>query len=291
MAEFLTTKIAPLASQESTKAIKDAFLKEFSKSDEVVLLAGYVSSASLIELDHLVDNSPNLRRIVLLLGMYRNNGIPETVFHTARRLNKKWKASGIGEIRYPTPAVSDHEKTYLFSNYSSTGTSSPSNVRSAMIGSNNLSFLHPSGTQLRQYETAVLIGREYGDSTDLLDEHRDLFLKYSDPFDDVPVQICREDNEALKNIDTVIQHAKAEADLYRKDLTNTRWLIQLKVPADAWKMQKTDAAGHSTYTASNINVCYSAPRGNKNTRRSKPRDWYEMQLHVGPEIRRAPGYP
>ena len=45
--------------------------------------------------------------------MYYSDGIPESIFHAAKRINLKWKNEGRGEIRFVRP-FKYHGKVYCF---------------------------------------------------------------------------------------------------------------------------------------------------------------------------------
>lgn len=291
MAELLISKIAPLASQETARSLQEAFLKELQRSNDIVISVGYVSGPSLLELDRLIQETPDLKHLILVLGMYRIEGMPESIYHTAKKINAKWKESGRGEIRYIAKSLTDHEKVYMFSHRTDLNDPNSAVLHSAIIGSNNLGFIKPQGMTIRQYETAVLLSDALGDSMEQTAEHQSVILKYTDAFEDVKVPLFREENEALHDVQTVTQHTKNETSLYQHSLVGPKFLLPLKVPGEKFKMDKKDDQGKSTFTGSNINVCYAEPRWQKGTNRYLPRDWYEMQMCVGSKIRKIDGYP
>lgn len=69
-----------------------------AKTDYLEIAVGYVSRASLDESDVLVSQN-NIKNVCRNIGMYYIEGMPEGSYHTAVKLNKKWSAEGIGEIR------------------------------------------------------------------------------------------------------------------------------------------------------------------------------------------------
>ena len=63
-------------------------LEQLSKADRLEIAVGYVSRASLEELDVLISES-NITNICLNIGMYYIEGMPEGSYHTALKLNRK----------------------------------------------------------------------------------------------------------------------------------------------------------------------------------------------------------
>lgn len=291
MAEILTSKITPFSSCESTRSPQEVFLDELSKSSKVFISVGYVTAQSLDELNQLVHSARHLTEIIVVLGMYRNSEIPEKVYRKAKEIDKQWREEGIGQIRFPIPAITDHEKIYLFYGTEAQIDSNDKCLRSAIIGSQNLSFIKPVGATLRQYETAVFMSKELGDQTDSLIKHEETLMKYSNAFSEVKLTIVREPNTALQYVEGIRGETDSEVSIYRKNTKGPGFLIELKVPVAQFRFSKKDNNNQSTYTASNINVCYAEPRRSKTTGKYKPRDWYEMQLHVPADIRKEPGYP
>ena len=87
--KLLYSNILPLGTEDNQETISDRFLKEISSSDVVEIAVGYVSKAALQELEQMVDTQ-KIRRIVLTIGMYFVEGMPESIYHTAIALNRKW---------------------------------------------------------------------------------------------------------------------------------------------------------------------------------------------------------
>ena len=96
--KFLYSNILPLGTDDTQQTILDAFKEQLSKADRLEIAVGYVSRASLEELDVLISES-NITNICLNIGMYYIEGMPEGSYHTALKLNRKWQAADIGEIR------------------------------------------------------------------------------------------------------------------------------------------------------------------------------------------------
>lgn len=110
--KLLYSNILPLGTSNGQQTITDSFTEELQKSDRIDIAVGYVSRASLEELDFLIEHN-NIKNICLNIGMYFVEGMPEGSYHTALKLNKKWKDSGIGEIRI-VKTFKYHGKLYAF---------------------------------------------------------------------------------------------------------------------------------------------------------------------------------
>ena len=60
--DLLYSNILPMKLQEGNKTIADVFYELIEKSDRVEIAVGYVSKASLIELDDLVEQNKKKER-------------------------------------------------------------------------------------------------------------------------------------------------------------------------------------------------------------------------------------
>ena len=271
--KLLYSNILPLGTENGQETVSDRFFDEARASDRIEIATGYVSKASLLELDALVD-SADIKQITLTIGMYFVEGMPEGTYHTALEINKKWKDSGIGEIRM-VRAFKYHGKLYAFYK--------DGEVKSAIIGSANLGVIKLEASNRRQYEvSAVTTDR------DECAEIATLIAKLASPSCSVNIEdaagmpIIREVNTSLVGVDTVDQIPQAEVSLYEKHKTSTSFILPIKVPAAAERFM--DDGKH--YTKSNLNVSYAAPRSAR-----KARDWFETQFTVSKSITRQEGYP
>ena len=271
--KLLYSNILPLGTENGQETVSDRFFNEARASDRIEIATGYVSKASLLELDALVD-SADIKRITLTIGMYFVEGMPEGTYHTALEINKKWKDAGIGEIRM-VRAFKYHGKLYAFYK--------DGEVKSAIIGSANLGVIKLEASNRRQYEvSAVTTDR------DECAEIATLIVKLASPScsinieDAVGMPIIREVNTSLVGVDTVDQIPQAEVSLYEKHKTSTSFIIPIKVPSADERFM--DDGKH--YTKSNLNVSYAAPRSAR-----KARDWFETQFTVSKSITRQDGYP
>ena len=271
--KLLYSNILPLGTENGQETVADRFFEEARQADHIEIAAGYISKASLLELDALVE-SAGIKKIILVIGMYYYDGIAESTYRTALEINKKWMQSGVGEIRI-THAFQYHGKIYAFYNNG--------DVISAIIGSANLGVIKPEASNRRQYEvSAVTTDR------DECAEIVTLIAKLAAPTCSINIgdwskpNIIREVNSSLTGVDTVDQIPQAEVGLYEKHKTTTSFVIPIKVPAAAERFM--DDGKH--YTKSNLNVSYAAPRSAR-----KARDWFETQFTVSKSITRQEGYP
>lgn len=271
--KLLYSNILPLGTSANQQTIAECFTNELEKSDHIDIAVGYVSRASLEELDTLVSQN-NIQNICLNIGMYYIEGMPEGSYHTALKLNKKWREAGIGEIRI-IKSFKYHGKLYAF--YKN-GT-----AHSAIIGSANLGVLKLEASNRRQYETAAVtdIPGEVEEITVFMDQLKKANIS-ANIADIENMPLIHEVNEALSGIELVTTVPQSNVDFYRRCAAYASFLLPLKVPA--YNERHMDDGKH--YTKSNVNVCYAAPRNKR-----KSRDWYETQLTVAKEITRTEGYP
>lgn len=271
--ELLYSNILPVGIEEGQTTISDAIKSEFEKSDMVEIAVGYVSKASLEELDNLVSAS-NITYVCLIMGMYYIEGMPEGSYHTAMQLNEKWRQLGIGEIRV-TRSFKYHGKLYSFYKDGA--------IRSAIIGSANLGVMKLEANNLRQYEVSAITY-----TATECEAVKSLICKLkaancsANIADISNMPIIREINTSLTGVDTVDQITTAETEIYKRHKTNISFNLPIKVPS--YDERHMDDGKH--FTKSNLNVSYAAPRSAR-----KSRDWYETQLTVSKSITLLDGYP
>ena len=271
--KLLYSDILPLVAEDGQQTIADCFKEQLTKADRLEIAVGYVSRASLEELDELAAEC-NIGTVCLNIGMYYIEGMPESSYHTAVKINRKWADAGIGEIRM-VRAFKYHGKIYCFYK--------DSEPFAAIIGSANLGVLKLEASNRRQYELASLTT-----DTDECREIAEFLNKLKQPscsanisdISDMP--LIFEKNNALSGIELVTEVPPTNVEFYRRCAAYASFMLPLKVPAAAERHM--DDGRH--FTKSNINVCYAAPRS-----RRKSRDWYETQLTVAKEITHIDGYP
>lgn len=271
--KLLYSNILPLGISGEQQTIVDCFNEQLKKSDRVDIAVGYVSHASLIELEQLVSEY-GINKICLNIGMYFVEGMPEGSYHTAVRINNKWHTDDIGEIRM-IKTFKYHGKLYCFYK--------DGKPFSAIIGSANLGVIKLEAANRRQYEIAS-ITTEQSEVEEIAKHIEDLKSPNcsSNISDITGMPLIREINTALSGIELVTQVPQSNVDFYRHCMAYVSFLLPLKVPK--YEERHMDDGKH--YTKSNINVCYAAPRSKR-----KSRDWYETQLTVGSDVYRMEGYP
>lgn len=269
--ELLYSNILPLGIKEGQETIINCFNEQMKKADRVEIAVGYTSSASLDELESLV-NSCGITSICLTIGMYYIEGMPERSYHKALKINYKWRDAGIGEVRL-VKAFKYHGKVYCFYKNGV--------PFSAIIGSANLGAIKLEASNRRQYETAVLT--EDAAEVAEIATHIESLKSVSDNIADIQdIPLVRETNTALNGIELVTPVPQPNVAFYEQRPAEVSFYLQLKVPRSDERF--LDDGKH--FTKSNINVCYAAPRSKR-----KARDWYETQLTVGALIYKMDGYP
>lgn len=271
--ELLYSDILPLGVAEGKRTIQEAIETCFSESDRVEIAVGYVSKASLDEIDVYVSKA-NIKSICLNIGMYYVEGMPENSYHTAIRLNAKWNTNGIGEVRL-VKTFKYHGKLYVFYRNDI--------PYAAIIGSANLGVIKPEASNRRQYEISSITtdARECAEIAAFIEQ-----LKGNEISSNISIisdlTLIHEKNTALSGIELVTQVPGANVDFYRRCAAYASFLLPLKVPA--YDERHMDDGKH--FTKSNINVCYAAPRNKR-----KARDWFETQITVSSDIYKMEGYP
>ena len=271
--KLLYSNILPLGTDEGQKTIAETFNDYFQQADRVEIAVGYVSRASLEELDTLVEHYQT-QRINLIIGMYYIEGMPEGSYHTAIKINKRWNEAGSGEIRI-VRSLKYHGKLYVFYK--------ENKPLAAFIGSANLGVIKLEASNRRQYEISSMTT----DEAECI-EIMEFIERLKGP--NISANIAEisgmpliyETNTSLTGIELVTQVPQSNVDFYRRCAAYASFLLPLKVPA--YNERHMDDGKH--YTKSNINVCYAAPRSKR-----KSRDWFETQLTVAKEITRIEGYP
>lgn len=271
--KLLYSNILPLETDEHQQTITECFEEQLAEADHIEIAVGYVSRSSLDELDYLVKKF-NIKNICLNIGMYYIEGMPESSYHTALNLNKKWIADGIGEVRM-IRTFKYHGKVYCFYK--------DGYPFAAIMGSANLSVLKKEATNRRQYELSSLT-TDRAECKEISDHVLKLKLpNYSANIGNITdIPLISEKNTALSGIELVTEVPPSNVEFYKRCTSHVSFLLPLKVPAA--DERHMDDGKH--YTKSNVNVCYAAPRSKR-----KSRDWFEAQLTVAKEITHIEGYP
>lgn len=93
--------IAPYLDDPNCELMRDCIVSRMHEADHVVITVIAVTEASLRELDSLLEDCPDIKRIELVLGKIPSDDTSEDVLRLARSLDVKWRVSGRGEIRVP----------------------------------------------------------------------------------------------------------------------------------------------------------------------------------------------
>ncbi len=271
--KLLYTDMLPLGIENGQTTFINAFTEQFQHADRVDIAVGYTSSASISELESFVERY-SIRQICLTIGMYYVEGMPEGAYHTALKLNQKWREEGIGEIRV-VKAFKYHGKTYCFYKQGK--------PFSAVIGSANLGAIKLEASNRRQYEFAALTTDE-AEASEIAEHisHLNQPIISENIATVKGMPLIREINTALNGIELVTPVPQSNVMYYKQFEPTVSFSLLLKVP----KQDERHMDDGKHFTKSNINVCYAAPRSSR-----KARDWYETQLTVGAEIYKMEGYP
>lgn len=261
---LLYSNMLPLKLEDEQKLFIDYFQEVVQNADEIDIAVGYVSKASLKELEALVDKY-GIKRICLTIGMYYHEGMPEGTYNVAMVLNENWAKRGIGEVRL-VRTFKYHGKVYVFykEGISFAG----------IIGSHNLGAIKLEASNLRQYELSA--ATEDGDELKQLSSHVKNIMQAKcsanlSELNDIP--LIREENRALVDQEFVSKVTPEEVEAYKKRLTEISFELPLKVPEDENDL---------SMRGSNINVCYASGR---------KRVWWEIEMVVSKSIRDLLGYP
>lgn len=260
---LLYSNILPLRLQEGQQSFIDYFKNAAANSDTLEIAVGYVSKASLMELQKIVEEN-SISNVCLNIGMYYLEGMPEGTYRAAVSLNDAWMRTGVGEVRV-VKAFKYHGKLYTFYK--------DGNPVAGIIGSNNLGAIKLEASNLRQYEISAIT-----ETPEEIEEVAKVISKLKEPncsanIQEVKVPIVREINTALVDQEFVTKITSDEVAAYKNKITNTSFEIPLKVPENH---------ADPKMRGSNINVCYASGR---------KRVWWEIEMVVAKEIRDLPGYP
>ena len=271
--QLIYSNVPPLKQPEGTLSLHDFFEQSLAKADTVYCAVGYASRKSLFEIDALVRKF-HVSKIILVLGMYCNEGFPESIYNTALEIHKSWVEDGIGKIR-ATRSMNYHGKVYGF--YKN------GNIFAASVGSHNLGALTIEASNRRQYELSMLADTPA--ECDEIAAHLDNIIKepVSTVLDEIDnVNIIRAENTKLNGVEGVTRISKDDVEAYKSAQTEIKFEIPLKVPG----MIPTQ-----DFMKSNINKCYAKGRLNKKTGVVTERGWWETEIIVGNKINGDSNYP
>ena len=216
--KLLYSNILPLGTDEGQKTIAETFNDYFQQADRVEIAVGYVSRASLEELDTLVEHYQT-QRINLIIGMYYIEGMPEGSYHTAIKINKRWNEAGIGEIRI-VRSLKSHGKLYVFYK--------ENKPLAAFVGSANLGVIKLEASNRRQYEISSMTT----DEAECI-EIMEFIERLKGP--NISANIAEisgmpliyETNTSLTGIELVTQVPQSNVDFYRRCAAYASFLLPL----------------------------------------------------------------
>ena len=271
---LLTTRLPPLINSEDECEFPADFESAVKQCDRLEIAVGYVSQASLEKLDSCIGQYHIY--VLLIMGMYKFDGVPESILRTAQELNKKWMAHQCGEIRLVN-AFKYHGNIYSFSKG---GT-----LTSVILGSANLTGIAIDSSNRRQFEVSTL-STDLNFCTmcrDLIQrlKHEPIAFNLAD-LSPVSIPIIPACNAELDNMPQVSSITAIDRSIYARHAVGRRFLLPLKAPHFSERFM--DDGKH--YTQSNLNICYAAPRG-----KHKARDWYEILFTVPSTLYKQPDYP
>ena len=265
---ILYSKVPPMPFGESLPLISDQLVKEASSASRIDIAVGYVSVDGLDKLDSLVSRE-NIKQICLVVGMYLESGIPESIYNRVRLLHKNGKIQE--KVKSALNNMSYHGKVYLFWQPNQQGNDE---LKSAVLGSANLSVLAPLGSVARQYELATTItnSNQLHELSTHIEELKTSCTVSATNLNDF--KVIHERIEVLGGIEEVLETTESEQDMYRSLQTGVEIRIPIKAPLAT---NRFSTARHD-YARSNINVAYGSGRYNKLSGGVEPRNWYEFKL-------------
>lgn len=272
--KLIYSNVPPLRILPGEQNLGDYFETQMNNADEVCCLVGYASKNALLELDRLVRKN-NIKKVVLVLGMYCIEGFPESIYNTAASINEGWHEDDIGEIR-ATRSIKYHGKLYGFYHNGK--------IVSASIGSHNLGALVVEAGNMRQYELSVHTEDE-NECRDI-DRHVQAVINkpVSFPLEEIDdVAIIHEENRKLEGVEGVTKVSMADVEAFKGAQTSVHFDIPLKVPGIPGSSRD--------YMKSNINKCYAKGRLNTRSGVVTERGWWETEIIVGTDITTDKNYP
>ncbi len=263
MIKLVTSNFPPLMTKNKT--FKELFISNLSKSNKAIIVSGYISSDSLIEI-YLFLKVNKRPKVDLIIGMHLFEGLTSNQCKVLRELQSLMDRSDLGKIYFATVSKY-HGKVYLFYHDDET----PNEI---IMGSSNLNSI--SSTNLT-YETDIrLVDESINlEIQEFVFELRDKYCKpLSDVIDDLPIKNKPIDFEEHQGVEKVSLNDLEEIYKSKKD---TKITIPLKAT--------------ERHQKSNLNACHGKGRENKSTGTIIPRPWYEVELIVPKEITSHPEYP
>lgn len=253
---LLASDIPPLKS--GLDNYSTGFISAYFDTQDVLMVVGYVAADAIVELRALIENHTELRSFNLVVGMAKFDGLFQSQVDALTSLDNLLRTKALGQVHIAV-ALPIHAKASVFSN-------SDSPV-AAIVGSSNLSGLVQT---FRQYELDIFIDEERiaKEVLDALEKAKD---KASRPFLDVSseLKILENPNLVLDGLPHVERVTTEGVEAKFTDLS-----FDLLVKSEP---------------KSNLNTFFGKGRVQKG--HTIPRPWYEVELIIGVDTTRLPGYP
>jgi hypothetical protein len=139
---LVSSNLKPI-SKLGLPSYEDVFTDLFYKSTQVSAITGYVSEASLADLQYMIRNNSQLNSMTLTVGMAKFDGLSVGQIGALRSTHDLLVKKSIGQVLIPT-GLPVHSKVTTFS--------SPK-MQVALLGSSNLSGIAKG---FRQYNTEIV---------------------------------------------------------------------------------------------------------------------------------------
>ena len=244
--ELLLSNYPPLKTKSHT--FSDMFYSMLSKTTDLDIAVGYITSDSLVELQKIVELN-TLRTLNLTIGMHYLERFTKGEYNAALKLNDYLRENKCGEVRLVTP-FRYHGKLYSYSN--------EQGAFAGIIGSNNLSSIIDGG--VRTYESAVLLD-DKNMAQQMRGFIRELVRTSTDNIRELKIDAFREVNPLLEGHEYVKRLKPHEMAEVMSQRTDTSFDIPIKP--------------YEVSPQSNLNVFFGKGREGKNGI-VKPRHWYEV---------------
>ncbi|WP_257202421.1 restriction endonuclease PLD domain-containing protein [Corynebacterium cystitidis] len=246
--------------KDKNRTFRKVFWNEADQSEKIEIAVGYIDTASIARLREYLRRNPTVS-LKLLIGMQYLDGFTRPQLKAVRDLHSELKQRGTGQVLI-TESIRYHGKVYVFW--------SGGKVRSAYIGSGNLSAISDEGRQV--FETGIVID---DDLEELVAYLKQRIFPLGTNLDEVASFSLKQSPSPLEGMDDATPTGQAPPPELISDVQPT---YQFELPL-------------KTETKSNLNVFFGKGRVNKKTGRELPRPWYEVEIIVPKDITSQPGYP
>jgi hypothetical protein len=255
--KLLTSDIPPF--KTGLDSYSHCFLEAFFEATRVDMVVGYVAEDAIVELQKLVENHSSLSEFKLLVGMARFDGLFQSQFDALTALDDYLIERKLGQVSIGV-ALPIHAKASVFSRVNGES-------RVAIVGSSNLSGIVDS---FRQFEMDVYLDRD-GLPDDVYSVVESAFSNVAKPLSEVLGELKIHENPNLV-LDGVPNVTRVTTATVPSMMTTTTFSLLIK-PEEK----------------SHLNAFFG--KGRIQNGHEIPRPWYEVELIIGVETTRLPGYP